>query len=266
MTDPIVPIISWRRMFVLLRVNFIRNWLTKIRMFYFVKIKKSLRIWDGERVNHAVINGSEQALEYNLSGLHDLDGERGLRIIRPLSVVETLRPLSKAHIVSGGFGIDYVCDASVLTIGPRTEGEIFALAGYGFDIRKIRGLDLYSYSPFIDVGDMHRMPYSDNQFDVVICACVLVYSRDPKSACDEMARVAKDGGLICIMQDTIPSAGQHHVDKMGKATITCQDYLDLFGDKVKRVFFRHELPERLHDVLPGDGSNYTMSVIFQLQK
>ncbi len=36
----------------------------------------------------------------------------------------------------------------------------------------IRGLDLFSCSPRIDVGDMHDMRYADNSFDVIFLGWV----------------------------------------------------------------------------------------------
>ena len=40
-------------------------------------------------------------------------------------------------------------------IGPRNEAEIFMLWSYGFKLENIVGLDLISYSPLIDLGDMY---------------------------------------------------------------------------------------------------------------
>ena len=89
-------------------------------------------------------------------------------------------------------------EMSVLSIGPRTEMELLSLVAQGFDPDKIRGLDLISYSPWIDLGNMHYMPYKDNAFDVVISGWVLGYSDNPELACQEMLRVSKDEGIIAI--------------------------------------------------------------------
>lgn len=50
--------------------------------------------------------------------------------------------------------------------------------------------------------------------------------------------------------------------------VACEDYLELFKDSVERIFFRHELPERLHQVdhSHNEGSNYTMNLIFRIKK
>ena len=58
----------------------------------------------------------------------------------------------------------------VLTIGPRSEGEIFLIAAHGFRFSNITGIDLFSYSPKIEVGDMHSMHFKDNNFDIIFQA------------------------------------------------------------------------------------------------
>lgn len=259
--------IKYRRGYTLLRVDFIRNMIVRWRRDYFIERCHQLRIWDGDKANLAKIAPGRTAIEHNLEGLHDIYGCRGLRIIRPLSVIETYRPLSDMPARGGWFDLDYLCDAKILDIGPRTEGELFMLMGHGFLPENIRGLDLISYSPLVDVGDMHSMPYDDDTFDITIASCVLVYSENPKLACDEIVRVTKDRGLICICQDTIPRAGEHAVAALGKQLLWADDYLELFEDRVGRVFYRHELTERLKPLeKPNEGSNYTMSLIFEVRK
>lgn len=252
----------------LLKIDAVRILVCRVRKYYFMNIKKSLKLWQGGQEHLAANVHGRTTIEHNLEGLHDITGGRSLRIIRPLSVIESIKPLSEAAQKGKGHDINYVCDARVLAVGPRTEGEIFSLMAYGFHPKNIRGLDLISYSPFIDVGDMHDMKYENDSFDVVICSCVLVYSVAPKEACMEIIRVCKDGGLICISQDTVPETGSYHLEALGKQTISCQDYIDLFAGFVKRVIFKHEFPEELRPISPeaGEAANYTMGLIFQVNK
>ncbi len=86
----------------------------------------------------------------------------------------------------------------VLSIGPRTEMELLHLIGLGFLAGNIHAVDLISSSPLITPGDMHALPFDNNEFDVVISSWVLNYSRDPLLACGEMERVAKPGALIAV--------------------------------------------------------------------
>lgn len=257
---------KWR-LYSLLRIDILRFILCWIRKYHYIYICKNLRIWDGSQLNLAKLETGFSTIQHNLNGLHNLSSARSLRVIKPLSVIESYRPLQEMPLQGGELhDLDYPSNAKVLTIGPRTEGEIFCLIGYGFKPSNIRGLDLISYSPFIDIGDMHNMPYAADSFDIVICSCVLVYSINPKLACKEILRVCKNDGLICIAQDTGTDTGKAHMNILGKQTILTQDYLNLFEGNIKKVFFQHEFPERLNELPINNNSKYTMSLIFQLKK
>src|SRR6185312_8638385 len=47
----------------------------------------------------------------------------------------------------------------VLIVGPRTEDDVFLAKALG--LTDSRGFDLFSYSPHIDLGDIHKPPYPD---------------------------------------------------------------------------------------------------------
>jgi SAM-dependent methyltransferase len=97
------------------------------------------------------------------------------------------------------------CDKdSLLVIGPRYEPELLMARGLGWRPEGIRGLDTYSYSPLIDVGDMHAMPYDDERFSGVICSWTLSYSSDPAVACKEMTRVLRPGGYVVVSMQKVP--------------------------------------------------------------
>jgi len=91
----------------------------------------------------------------------------------------------------------------VLSIGGRTEAELFSLVNAGFALHHIECIDLFSYSPHIKIGDVHQLAYPDATFDIVICGWVLEFCSDVAKACSEISRVAKRGGIICI-------GGMHH--------------------------------------------------------
>ena len=127
---------------------------------------------------------SRDTIEHNMRGVGELAAPRSHLLIRPIVSID--------HVARD------IKNLKVLSIGPRVEGEIYNLIGYGFSSKNIIGLDLFSYSPYIQVGDMHEMEFQDNYFDVVISGWVLGYSDDKQKAANEMIRVTKPGGIIAI--------------------------------------------------------------------
>ena len=100
----------------------------------------------------------------------------------------------------------------VLSIGSRTEAELFSLVNAGFALPHIECVDLFSYSPYIKIGDVHQLAYPDAAFDIVVCGWVLEFCSDVAKACAEIKRVTKKGGIICI-------GGMHH-----PSSTNLQDY------------------------------------------
>jgi hypothetical protein len=129
----------------------------------------------------------------------------------------------------------------VLSIGPRSEIEIFGLWSAGFSRDRVKGLDLFSYSPFIDVGDMHAMPYADNSFDIVILSEVLPYSKDQQAAANEVLRVSRDRAIIAVAT-TCPEEENGRTTFNNEATYNenTTQILGLFDGHVRAVYFRHE--------------------------
>jgi ubiquinone/menaquinone biosynthesis C-methylase UbiE len=46
------------------------------------------------------------------------------------------------------------------------------------------------------VGDAHCLPFPVQTFDLVLCNFLLLWTQDPPLAVEEMARVAKEGGVV----------------------------------------------------------------------
>jgi len=160
--------------------------------------------------------------------------KRQRRLLNPLSGLEPV--YSQAHALK------------VLTIGPRTEMEIFALMAIGFQLKNIVGLDLVSSSPYIDTGDMHKMPYADRAFDVVISSWVIAYSREPQQVMDEMMRVCVDGGLIAVGTTYEPGLRSGLVGDDPNATAitgtnykTVEELKALMRGKVDRVYYQQDI-------------------------
>lgn len=48
------------------------------------------------------------------------------------------------------------------------------------------------------IGDIHNLPFKDEEFDVVLCVEVLEHVLEPKKAIQEMNRVLKKGGTLVL--------------------------------------------------------------------
>ena len=94
-------------------------------------------------------------------------------------------------------------NAKILYIGARTEAEILYMANYGINPRNITAIDLHSYSPLIELGDMHDLSFSDNTFDACIMTHCIAYSEDPEIAFKEALRVLKSDGSLIFTVSTI---------------------------------------------------------------
>lgn len=169
------------------------------------------------------------ALAHNLQGMESFSARaRSNRLVRPLCAIDRVF-----------FAADKL---RALCVGPRTEMELLSLVGHGFKPGNIKGLDLFSYTPWIEVGNMHNMPYADNSFDVVIAGWVLTYSADPERACREFLRVAADRGIIAIGATVLDEAGRA-ADGNGRTAMhypRADDLLKIFGNAVRNVYVRHE--------------------------
>jgi SAM-dependent methyltransferase len=174
-----------------------------------------------------------------------LGGNRSSLLVHPLSAVHISR------------------SSPVLCIGPRSEGELLNLKGFGF--RNVRGLDLITYSPWIDLGDMHAMPYADNAFGILVMGWVLAYSHSPGKAAQEAVRITRNGGLIAVGVEARPEtaaelakAGGYEVCDI-KRLESVAEILKLFVPHVDRVFFNHDAPTPLL-------GKWQLLVIFSVKK
>ncbi len=193
----------------------------------------------------------KDTVRYNVEQLHAATAlGRPSQLIDPLSCIDYVR-------VHREF-------LKVLTVGPRTEAEIIALVMAGFVPANIRGLDLISYSEFVDLGDMHDMPFDDDSFDVVILGWVLGYSNDNPRVIKEVLPIAKPGAYIAIGHEynPIPKAERdkgHKYDFTGPRFDHTDEMLAFFGKDVDNVVFRCDA----YPAMKGRTCNIT--VILQLK-
>lgn len=205
-----------------MRIEAIRAWVLASRYFLFARVLRRLRVFRSP--SESV---SADTVSYNLTAFkRPLLLKRTNILLRPFSSIEILGP-----------------DAAILVVGPRSEDDLLHLRAYGF--RNVRGVDLISYSPHIDLGDMHQLPYADGSFDAVLYGWVLVYSHDPERAAKEAIRVVKDGGIIGIGAEHYPEPPRNAVG--GRRINSAKEHLELFRGHVGQVFFLHDVGAQLRD-------------------
>ncbi len=122
---------------------------------------------------------------------------------------------------------------------------MFILLAAGFREENITGLDLISYSEKVKLGDMHRMPFAADSFDVVVLGWVLAYSNDVEKAVSEVLRVAKPGAYVTVGWEYNPKTSEELAKESGSIVSGgrvnhAEEILGLFGDQVDYVHFKSE--------------------------
>lgn len=240
----------------------IRTWVGLKRFNYFKKNIKKFQIDSSLCLKNT--------LEYNLKALDNIEVDFSMKrmkwLIFSVLAIETTN-----------------YDSKFLFIGPRTENEILFLKALGF--KNVYGIDIISYSPLITLGDMHKIPFKEDFFDIVICGWTLPYSTRPKDVINEILRVIKKEGIVAFGIEHVPSA---HLKKMRKSRKivqtdeldlqeiakkrinTCNDIIKNFGrNNIKNVFFSHDAPlkeKRPTEIqkITGLASSQTM-ISFQIK-
>ncbi len=215
-------------LFRLLQLKFICRLVFAIRFFYFTKIKRSLRVHNDE--------GDVLALEYSTKRVRlGRPNNRILRLIRPLVSIDKINGNSK-----------------IVSIGCRYETDLLYLCAYGCDPRKVRGMDMISYSNWVDLGNMHHMEYPDNFWDVVVLGWVLSYSSNPRQAVKEIIRVTRDAGVVAISVTYQPPQRLKEFEKEGRLIGSAQEggriqtvaeIRSLFEPHVRHVYFDHDVAD-----------------------
>lgn len=215
----------WNRQ--LLGIDPIRYFYASIRYMWFVFCLRKFKTIEGNK--DAVASNT---VSHNLKSMRDLSSRRSFLLARPLSAIEVLDENSR-----------------ILCIGPRTEAELLILVSLGYKKDNIRGFDLISYSNWVDIGDMHELPYKENEWDCALLGWVLAYSLKPEVAAKEVVRVCKPGAIIAVGVEYNPLSNEEITSKIGykpgnsKRIESVQEILDFFGDAVDHVYFHHDIVE-----------------------
>lgn len=85
----------------------------------------------------------------------------------------------------------YATEEKILDIGSGGSSyNIFFPNRFTFDIDPERKPEV--------IGDIHKMPFQDNEFKAILCTEVLEHLYDPKKAIEEMKRILKPGGKLIL--------------------------------------------------------------------
>jgi hypothetical protein len=215
----------------LLQVTFFRFVLSATRYVWFAIVLDRLKTLTVPSKSVA-----DTTIVHNQRGMFDLTVERSLRLIGPLVALEWVR--------------NHLSHRKILTIGPRTEGEIFNLIAHGFRRKNITAIDLISYSPMIQIGDMHNLAFPDDSFDIALVGWVLAYSEEKERAAAEILRVVRPGGLIAIGVEWSKVTPEQYAQDVGyiigsrERLPNLQAVLDLFGDSIGGVYFAQDEQSR----------------------
>lgn len=87
-------------------------------------------------------------------------------------------------------------NSSILVIGNRTESDLLKIKSFGY--RKIKAIDLISYSPLVTLMDAHNITFSEDSFDVVFLPYVLPYTKNPLLLAKNIIKVIKPGGIVAV--------------------------------------------------------------------
>ena len=225
----------WRSL--LMRPAVFESWY-RLRAFRQVWLGGGIRTLN--QVGDAPRSAMERVTSYNRSRLWELFRIRTEKLMAVLRCIDAVPR-----------------DAKVLVIGPRNEAEILLLSLYGFRLQNITGVDLFSYSPLIRLGDMHALQFPDDTFDVVYTAWTLAYSYDVKKACAEIVRVAKSGAIVATGMSHTSTRSDLDLSDITQGGVA--EVLALFAPDVDHVYWQESSP------VPGTDSA-EISAIFRIRK
>lgn len=99
--------------------------------------------------------------------------------------------------------LDCGCGPGTITVGLAQAVSPGHVTGIDFEESQLKrarenAAQLSLTNVTFEQGSVYRLPYDDNQFDVVFCHAVLEHIHDPLAVVKEMYRVLKPGGLVGI--------------------------------------------------------------------
>lgn len=136
-------------------------------------------------------------------------------------------------------GEKYINDKSILHIAPENKISLYIEM---FNFKKyIRG-DLYPINEKTQEIDITKIPYNDNEFDLIICNHVLEHILDDSKALKELYRVLKNKGNI-ILQTPYSGIIQHSIEDT--SNLSNRDRFLKFGQEDHCRIYGTDIFERI---------------------
>lgn len=221
-----------------------------IRFIYFYYIKRSFKVLyenDNlpEHIGKSKIHG-DNAIEHNINYINTLYNPK--KIYNKFSGKRTDIPLYPLRAL---YNLKF-SEMNVLSIGPRVESEIFKLISLGFDHKKIKSIDIQTYSNLITLGDMINIPFEKNSFDLIVVGWVLTYTNNPEKCIEEIIRVSKKGCLVSMCHSHSKIEKQLY---SSKDLNTSKKIISLFKENSNKVIFDyHPFDDNFNNDLYGKSN------------
>ena len=237
-----------------------------VRFLYFVYVKRNLKtLYSKENIPDKMAqnkSSGETGQSYNMwyatkhfslkdyfTNIRKFTGNRLKTHIYPLKALDYLR-FSKMK---------------VLSVGPRNESEIFQLVSAGFKLENIKSIDLHTDSKLITLGDMAKIPFDNDEFDLTIVGWVLRYTNEHEKSINEVIRVTKNNGIISICNSTgrkyVKIFSEDYIDSSEAILHSSSKLLSLFKDSIGEVIFKYHPNDEVNKhILHSKHSNYLIKI------
>lgn len=210
----------------LLKLRLARYLLTVIRLIYFTKKNRTKKIKKNSK--HSKKGTIDRNIKSVLSLRDCYSGERS------------------SFFLEKYLCLFQVANQKVLLVGPRNEGEIFNFLSKGFKSKNVDAIDLFSYSPKIQIKDMHKINEIKKKYDLIYFGFILNYSKKINLVLKKSLKILNQNGMIGISLET--------------------DNWDYVTDKTKRLF-KKKLKINKFEALERINKNYIYkNIIFEKLK
>lgn len=108
------------------------------------------------------------------------------------TVVKTTKPLNIETVLDAGCGEGFTLDR----LQKEKIGKVFE--GIEYDESAVLMANVLYPKLTIKKGDIYKLPYKNNSFDLVICTEVLEHLENPKKAYRELLRVSRKYVLVSV--------------------------------------------------------------------